>query len=40
MIMPYVSSGAKNYFKVTNRQYEILLIDPRGVISLKSTPDR
>ena len=32
--MPYVSSGAKNYFKVTGRQYDVLLIDPRGVFPI------
>jgi hypothetical protein len=36
MIMPYASNGAKNYFKVTNRQYDVLLIDPRGVIPFEN----
>ena len=32
-IMAYVSAGAPSYFKATNRQYDIMLVDPRGVPS-------
>ena len=35
--MDYVRNNTTNYFRATNRQYDIMLIDPRGVLFYSDT---